>query len=269
MFNKPDGVYEIEHYEQELKLCPLEGNRFSRRNYACERCDCTQYDETTQYQYIDCQGRQFGYRCPVEKVHAEKEAEDYQKKQKEKLNKKKQIIRDNSNISTFDAYRFLKYCDEVDDYLKKTCQKYTDNMTIFPYCGEGKVILSYIVRKNTFPQISVSENMGALLTKFINIAKEDTDAAFSYHLIPQGIAESVRINMHLRHKIPVAQIRYDDPIYIDNTKINKYIELLYGLKSWDFKKIRQKHLEITEIPNGTKVVYIKQEIDEIVRRKDW
>jgi len=34
-----------------------------------------------------------------------------------------------------------------------------------------------------------------------------------------------------------------------------------------FKRVRDKHLEMTEIVNFDNIIYIKQELDEIVRRE--
>ena len=49
--------------------------------------------------------------------------------------------------------------------------------------------------------------------------------------------------------------------------MGKYIEAAYGWDWLEFKKIRARHLKMTEIFSGGKAIYIKQELDEIIRRE--
>lgn len=62
-------------------------------------------------------------------------------------------------------------------------------------------------------------------------------------------------------------IHYNNPVYVQSTAIGKYIDAMYGWDWVSFKKAMARHLEMTEIVNYGNIIYIKQELDEIIRRE--
>ena len=77
------------------------------------------------------------------------------------------------------------------------------------------------------------------------------------------------MNFNLRNGFDVKNILHaDNPVYLKRRDVGKYIDAAYGWEWMDFQKLRNQYLTMTEIVNFDNIIYIKQELDEIVRRDE-
>lgn len=80
--------------------------------------------------------------------------------------------------------------------------------------------------------------------------------------------EAIIVCLRIKYHMDVNYIlHHDNPVYIKASGIEKYMAAAYGLKPFHIKKMLKKNIEITAINNFGNIIYIKQELDEIIRKE--
>ena len=256
------AIIEVDEFDDKKpKYCPLTGERVGPEcDWDCLIENCNNVDENRRY-YL------YGhtYRCKREmkeivKWHENqiKAAETYRK-----LNKSLETAR-GINIDYF-----YEYCDNLDEEMVKSRQKYNRDMMINPYHEPNEKCLIYIFEGDEVIEISVVENPFSFLSaRFDRLKDEGGNCAVNICSVPAYMAEAINVRLHLQRNMDVKAILHNDnPVYIKARSVGKYIDAVYGWDWVSFKRVRDRHLEMTEIVNFDNIIYIKQELDEIVRRE--
>ena len=256
------GVYDR---EKEEKICPLTGklvdDSLAYRSY-CLFDDCSHVDEDKRY-YL----HGHAYHCRKEKDLIEKWYEDLLKDAEKyrKLNMSLDIAR------KIDIDSFFAYCDNLDEIMVKGKQRYNKDMLINPYHGPDEKCLIYLFEDDNVIEISVTENPFSFIgiRRFDRLKNGGDRSAINICAVPAYLADAINVRLHLQYKMDVKSILHDDnPVYIKKKKVGGYINAVYGWDWVTFKKALDMHLEMTEILNYDNILYIKQELDDIVRSEN-
>ncbi len=246
----------------EIKICPLTRKtpNFEEDSYDCYELDCSAIS-SEKWELLH------GHRChcPVERQKIERwfEKQEKVKKEFQRLSGSLDVVR------SIDLDEFYQTCAEIDRELIENRQEYNEKLLICPYHEDDEKLLVFLFEHDEVVKISLCENIFSFMSsRFNDFSNKDNQCAISCCSIPAYIAGAVSINLHLKHKLDASKaLHYDDPVYISENGMGKYIEAAYGWDWLEFKKIRARHLEMTEIFSGGKAIYIKQELDEIIRRE--
>lgn len=255
--------YYVETYEMKHKICPLTG--IEAQGWVCNNVDCSNVSGKEEYDIvhgIPCY-------CAEDVRRANEEYEIYQgKEQQRKIANEKMLI-SLQNARHIDYDKFDDYCKELDKSLMANNLKFDKNLSIKPFVDKDEHRVMYLMNNGVVEDISITSNILTTLNKWkTKLSDPVTDYSFSMQSIPSSLVEIIQINLYLRHNIDVARVlKYDNPIYLNKKSLGKYIDAVYGWNWHTFKKARAMHLEMTEIVNGDNLIFIKQEIDEIVRRQ--
>ena len=249
-------------YRMKPKICPLTGGRVipEHHEWDCLVYDCSDVDPE---KWSILHGHR--YRCEAERVQIEKwhegrlKAAETYKRLSNSLESSRKI-----NID-----EFYEYCNNLDKEMIESRQQYSENMVVNPYHEPGDKCLIYMFEDDEVVEISVVENLFSYLgTRFDRLRSETVKCEMSSCAVPGYMAEAINVRLHLEHKMDVKSILHNDnPVYIKARNMGKYIEAAYGWDWLEFKKVRDRHLEMTEIVNYDNIIYIKQELDEIIRRE--
>ena len=80
------------------------------------------------------------------------------------------------------------------------------------------------------------------------------------------IADAVVVNLRMKHNLDIKNVLHDDnPVYVKKRTMARYIDATYGWDWVTFEKARKRYGELTAIVNFDNVVYVKQELDEVVK----
>ena len=245
----------------EPKTCPLTGEKvWLENNYICFQSDCSQVSKTQGYYLY---GRT--YRCKWER-HNVVEWHDRQEKAAEVYKRLNQSLETARKI---DIDEFYAYCDSLDTEMISGRQRIGRDMMINPYHDSEEKCLIYLFENDEVVEISTVENPFSYISaRFEKLQDESRNCAINICAVPAYMAEAINVRLHLQHNMDVKAILHtDNPVYIKARNIGKYIDAAYGWNWLSFKRVRDKHLEMTEIVNYDNIIYIKQELDEIVRRE--
>lgn len=247
--------------EYSPKICPLTGETISPEHgdYECLTHNCRNVSKEKWEILYD------------RKVHCEKERKDVKRVHEERIKKimETKLLRESlETAKTINVDEFFRYCDIIDEMMINKLQDYSPNMLINPYHAEGEKCLIYLCEGMTVSEISVVDNVFNYLgTRFNKYKEHGMNFSVSCCRVPGYLAEAINVRLHLQYKMDVKSILHNNnPVYIKARSIGKYVKSVYGYEWWEFKNIRNRHLELTEIANYDNVLYIKQEIDEIIRR---
>lgn len=257
--NRYGYFYTSDDGNDKMDICPLTGGIKPPEN-ECIYYDCKNVNpEKLSFLYG------YKYRCKLEKKQIERwheklvKAEETYRKLNDSLEQSRSI-----NID-----KFYAYCNELDKKMIENRQVYSFDMLLCPYHDPNDRFLVYLFEDDEVTEISVTDNIMAYMGKRYTWLKNDkVKCEMSCSTIPALLSEAINVRMHLNHKMDVKAILHiDNPVYIKDSGLNKYIDAAYGLTWHEFKKIKDKHLEITEIVNYDKIIYVKQELDVIIRRE--
>ncbi|SNU09929.1 hypothetical protein SAMN06297422_1385 [Lachnospiraceae bacterium] len=240
-------------------ICPLSGQFVDDTySYMCMYCDCSNVKSDMFY---ELEGKR--YRCPAEKRLIEMGIERRQRKQniRERFTNSYESSL-GINVGTFEAD-----CNELNEYLVNHCASYED-INVKPYRGEDEIHIVYSYENGELKHIAKTENLMSMLAKYMNEAnKKNAEWSASYALVNNQLIDAIIVNLYLRYNFDVVRVLdKDNPIYIKNRDVYKYLENVYGLNQHDFKKILKNNLWMTSILNYNSVIYVKQELDQIIRR---
>ncbi len=254
--------YIVENYQVKRKVCPLTGEVST--GWVCESSDCSKVSKD-KYIYV------YGIECYC-KEDIRKANEQYKalqnKFQKDKERKEK-MLESLRSAKQIDYEQIDDYCKELDKILLRSTLKFDKELSIMPFVDKDESKLMYLIKDGTVEDIVMTGNVLLTLNKWKNkLTDPESDYSFSMLTVPASLTDVVQVNLYIRHKFDAIKIlKYDNPVYISRTALAKYLENVYGWKWCTWKKAREKHLELTEIVNGDTLIYLKQEIDEIVRHQ--
>ena len=255
----------IENYgpylNTESKICPLNGDNVCGDScYECIYEDCRNVRKDVRY-YL------YGhtYRCQKER----KEIERWHEKRVEAAKTYKRLNQSLETARKINVGEFFAYCDSLDEEMTKNRQLYNKDMVINPYHDADEKCLIYLFENDEVVEISTVDNPFTYLsTRFDRLRDETKKFAVSCCAVPEYMSEAINVRQHLQYKMDVkAVLHNDNPVYIKARNVAKYIDAAYGWDWLSFKKVRDQHLEMTEIVNFENIIYIKQELDEIICRE--
>lgn len=176
-------------------------------------------------------------------------------------------------INSLDAARkinieqFYSDCNQTNDILLANRQEYNREMVIPLYLEQGKKFIVYIMEQDAVKEISVTQNLPLFIGQRLHdIVRKENGMAVSYYPIAECMADTIKTRLHLQHGLHENVIvQIDSPVYVMKRRLKEYIEAAYGI---DWKLVRaliKKHYELTEIGNFDFTIYIKQELDQIIR----
>ena len=251
-----------ETFDVEHKICPLTGEK--AESWLCERSDCSgvSRDNFTVVHGVECY-------CAEDRRRANIERNVYKEREYKRNLEREKMLSSLQSARQMDYKELDDYCRGLNRTLMADVHRYDKDLSIKPYIAEGEHKVMYLIKEGTVEGISVTDNVFGILYKWkAKLAEPDGGYSFSMHDIPADIADVVQVNLYLRHGLDVSRVlKYDNPVYVNKKSLGRYIETVYGWKWPTFKKARAMHLEMTEIVNGETLIFIKQEIDEIVRRQ--
>lgn len=168
-----------------------------------------------------------------------------------------------------EADDFFSYCDQLNEKLLESRLEYNPEMTIPVFPGEGKKFIVYVIEENTVKEISLTKNLPQFFGQRLNcFLKNAHGFSISFDYVPELIAETVRIRLCLQHRISdglAVAIHTDSPVYVSKNRLKEYIEAAYGIEWRIAKSLIKRHYELTEINLFDFTLYIKQELDQIIR----
>ncbi len=254
--------YVIENYPMKHKICPLTGDVMA--SWVCESNDCSNVS-FDRYDYVH------GMKCYCERdiEEAKKHYEALQNKFQKDKERKEKMLESLRSAKQIDYEQIDDYCKELDKILLRSTLKFDKQLSIMPFVDKDESRLMYLIKDGSVEDIVMTGNVLITLNKWKNkLTDPESDYSFSMLTVPASLTDVVQVNLYIRHKFDAIKIlKYDNPVYISKTALAKYIDNVYGWKWCTWKKARERHLELTEIVNGDNLIYIKQEIDEIVRRQ--
>lgn len=261
MGEKIDVEYELIRNETRSKICPLTGERvYDHSELACLRTDCSLVAEN-RYQTL----YGYRYRCAVEKKNIEEEHARQLKRAEyyRKLGDSLEAVRG------INLEEFFELCNRLDHEMIESRQEYSGDMSLNLYHDEENKCLVYRFEDDAVAEISVTDNPFSYFgAKFEAIRSSEKKGAISCCAVPGYLADAINVNLQLKHKMDVKGIlHHDNPVYIKARGMGKYIEAAYGWDWLQWKRVRDQHLEMAEIVNFDNIIYIKQELDEIIRRE--
>ena len=246
----------------EKKICPLTGEPPSGRFIECYLSDCKRVGPNT------C-GTLYGkeYRCDAEKNMIKYEHDKEIKKAMEKERFQDSLIRARKT----DINQFFHYCNTIDRNMIKRRQEYKENMSINPYHQPEDKCLVYLFEGEKVVEISCVDNLFSFMSsRFERLRSSDPAGAICVCDVPGYLSDAINVRLRLLHNMDVSGVLYyDNPVYIKSRALTKYISTVYGMTWYEFKKLHERHLEITEIVNFDNIIYIKQELDDIIQRERY
>lgn len=242
------------------KHCPLDGHEIIPDEIKCLDFDCTSCSNDKYYML-------HGHKCYCKMD--EIRIEQWYQKRTETERRYKKLVQSHQLASQISVDEFYEYCDAIDDEMWINKQKYAPNMSIDFYHAEDEKCLVYLYDGGKLVDTGIAANPFTFVgTRFEQFSNPKQNVEISICSIPENIAEAVNVRIRLIRDMDVTSIlHHDNPVYIKKTGIIKYLEAVYGLGKTDFNKIKKKHLELTEISNHGNVIYLKSEIDQIIRRE--
>jgi len=254
-------MWGYEDNDMRVKICPLTGKEINEfEHYSCfsYKCDDAKPDK---YEYI------FGcrYRCGYEKQILE---ERHQKQLE--IARRNDIMRESHDIArSIDLDEFYEYCENINIKMYENRMSYDRKMILYPYHESYEKAFIYFFEGDEVKEMSVVDNIcNYIAVRFDKLRCRENNTSISIEIVPDYLADALNIYQHLKRKRDVRIIlKYDNPVYIKARFIAKYLDAVYGWNWQKFTEIRAKHLELTEIANYDNVIYLKPEIDEIIRRE--
>lgn len=254
------GHYGVTEESIKEKICPLtESPVDPLYAWQCNEYDCSNIDK-------DKWSMLYGYKIRCKKER--KEIEDLHERQLKTAAEHKRFCDSLEIARSIDIDKFYQYCGQLDKVITDGRQEYTQNMLINPYHKPDEKCLIYRFEGDDVAEISVVDNVFTFLgSRFDKIRSTEIKGAVGCCAVPGYMADAINVNLHLKYKMSVAGIlHYDNPVYIRARNVGKYIEHVYGIKWYEYKKMRDTALWMTEIVCYDNVLYLKQEIDELIRR---
>lgn len=244
-----------------MKTCPLTKapiNPAQNYSWLCLEIDC---DKVKHERWGLLYGQK--YRCEVERM----KIESFHKRQLKAAEEYRRLNNSLGVARSINLDRFFTFCDELDRIMIQNRQKYSKEMIICPYLDHEKKFLVYRFENDKAVEITYTRNiLKCLGTRFEKL--NDQIDAVSYFSVPCCMAEAILVCLYIKHNLDAKYIlHHDNPVYIKKSGLKKYVDAVYGLTRFDLEKLLAEHLEITEINNHQTIIYIKQELDEIIRRE--
>ncbi len=247
-------------YRMKPKICPLTGERVipELHDFDCLIYNCS---AVAPDRWSLLYGHK--YRCEWERT----KIEEWHERRVKTAETYKRLSDSLETARKIDIDEFFRYCDDLDKDMVESRQQYSPDMIICPYHAPGDKCLLYLFEDGVLVEISVSDNIFAQLgRRFDRLTSETVKCEISCCDVPGYMADAINVRLHLEHNMDVkAILHHDNPVYIKSKGIAKYIDAAYGWDWLTFNRMRARHLEMTEIPNYDNVIYIKQELDEIIR----
>lgn len=255
--------WEVDHdYEETPKICPLTGKTVNDPTlHDCYRYKCNSVKHDLFFDY-----KGYIFRCNKEyqsilrQINKILDAEKMQK-----------IWNDSIEIARMiDINAFYSYCATIDKYLILYKQRYDENMSLCPYLPSDKKFIFYLFENDKVVDINVGSNMFSYFNsqRLILLKDEHSQYYVGYCSVPSYLADAILVKQRLLYNMDVKiALKNDNPVYIKSQYIRGFMCDVYGLDGEVFRQLRKKHLEMTEIANFNNVIYLKQEIDEIIRHE--
>ena len=257
----------IKEAEREVSLCPLTGEILDWHSfgyYKCLQLDCSQVDKLDWKQIYG-----HAYRCEVEKDEIIDNLKKQQEWEEERAKRKAAmdaIFKGSlENARTIDYTQFIVYCDAVDQRINETIQSYNREIRVDIFRDPEDTHLVYIYRNDEVVDVSITKNICLHVGKWFEKIKGDR-WSLSCCAVSDYIADAVVVNLRMKHNLDIKNVLHDDnPVYVKKRTMARYIDATYGWDWVTFEKARKRYGELTAIVNFDNVVYVKQELDEVVK----
>jgi hypothetical protein len=258
------GTVEYDCYGQKIipKYCPLTGERILGGDSPneCIYEDCSAVKEDVKYLLYG-----HAYRCKLEK----RSIEVWHEKREKAAALYKRLNQSLTVAQTIDVDKFFAYCDSLDKEMIETRQEYCRDMILNPYHEPDEKCLIYLFEDDRIVEILLGDNPYSLLSnRYDWLTDPSRKIAVNCCSVPTSVADAINVRVHLNHGMDVKAILHaDNPVYIKARSIGKYVDAVYGWEWLTWKRVRDRHLELKEIVNYDNILYIKPQLDEIIRRE--
>ncbi len=278
-----DKIYvETDRYEQtrEYKICPRTGEKiykdlslldyktgeFMSPQY-CFATDCSSVKKIAEFKTCEYDGRRISYACEAERRVKEDEIRRQNYKDAKKNELYHRFMDSAESAKNFDYPLFVKKSETLNKMILRTARPIRE-LTLNPYLEDGESFIVYFIKDGAPYKIQMVHDLCGAVSKSLKDLYEDPGCMVGYvRIFDNEYGITLLIALRIMHKLDVSKmLSLDDPVYVSSTAIKRYLDASYGITWRDFKKILEKHLEITEIENGGNTIYLKPELDEIIRR---
>lgn len=248
---------------------------WSTNDYSLEICPLTHQSITNGFcLYADCNsvtGEALGflygrpYRCALEKENIEKWHTDHLKEAERRVKIENSLkVAQQLNLNDF-----FSYCDQLAEKMFADRQEYNRTMTIMPYLEAGERFLIYVFRSEAVVRITSVKNLCSFVASIYNdLCITEENLAISYYPVKESMSEAIVVRQYLQHGFDVRGVLHaTNPIYINKSQLKALADKVYGIGWRRLKVLLKNNFDLTEIENYDDTIYIKQEIDRILRLK--
>ena len=158
------------------------------------------------------------------------------------------------------------FCNKIDRLIKENRKDYDINLLLNSQVEQGKSFIVYIFDEDKPCKIGHSKNLvqytGTELKRFTG-----KRFGIGYEAVPDETIEYVVPTLLINNNLSLwGIIRPSNPIYISFGQLKKASREVYGIDLRRLKKILDlQAIDITEFDTGEDLIYIKPEIDDIIR----
>ena len=165
-----------------------------------------------------------------------------------------------------DLEEMYSSCNKLDSVIKENRKDYDINLLLNTHVEDGKAFIVYIFDEDKVCKVGYSRNLVQYTGKEL---KSFTGKRFGlgYEAVPEETIDYVVPTLLLKNKLSLwGIIRPNNPIYITFGQLKKAAREVYGIDLRRLKKILDLQvIEITEFDTGEDLIFIKPEIDDIIR----
>lgn len=259
--------YITEEIVQYYKVCPLDGK--PAPHFTCDMYDCSGVFPGESFAF-DYRGRTETAVCPYDMEDRKGTIDNRIAREEARKRQYQRIchsLEDSCNWKSGYLGEFFDYCGELDKTLRENGASYQD-LNIRPYHEGDEIFLIYYMEYGNPVSIRVSESLLSEINKYITRVRDNDYSTISYLIIPKEYASEIRIYLYLKYDMDISTVlKIDNKVYLKEHDLYKWMGAAYGFTVWDVKKLREKHLELTEIVTSAGIVFIKQELNEMVARE--
>lgn len=260
-----NGYYGPEYFEQTViegeyikKVCPLTGERPT--NWECQLSDCAGVSS----QNVDIlHGRRFHIGCEKEKRWIEREYDRNQlvMTRRDAMIHSLEVARAIGNLDNF-----FDFCNHFDAKMIERRQSYWD-FCIRPCLLPDHKHIIYLFEEEKITGIFPTDNIFNFFGSRVEQIKKP-GVGISVGSVPFDLSDAIIVRLRLCHKLNAEQVLYfDNPIYVKSKSLNEFVNSVYGIPHYVLKKMLDNHLELTEIISKGQIIYLRPEIDQMIRRE--
>lgn len=190
------------------------------------------------------------------------------KEQEAKEKKAKWIAAFENSVNvakTIDLDDLHKLCRKIDTEIMNAVEEYKPGLLVDALPEEGQSFVVYCFNgENVFKIGYTKHPMNYVET----VAREfnGKKLKLGFGTIQDELISQVIPTLMIKNVIPVKNtVGPTNPVYITDGQLRRAAREVYGIGVWGLKKVFANHLEITEIRSGDTMVYLKAEMDFIIR----